>query len=90
MAFYMQKLGFRVWPTATNFVMLRVEGELCAQLAQAYYAKYGKDLPEQAASGKMIFKYYLENSIFHTLSSLHSVLTVSFLLSSARHTMRKN
>lgn len=75
MAFYMQKLGFRVWPTATNFVMLRAEGELCTQLANAYYAKYGKDLPEQAASGKMIFKYYLENSILVRDFTSHPVLT---------------
>ena len=75
MAFYMQKLGFRVWPTATNFVMLRAEGELCEQLAEAYYAKYGKDLPEQAASGKMIFKYYLENSILVRDFTSHPVLT---------------
>ena len=75
MAFYMQKLGFRVWPTATNFVMLRAEGELCTQLANAYYAKYGKNLPEQAASGKMIFKYYLENSILVRDFTSHPVLT---------------
>ena len=75
MAFYMQKLGFRVWPTATNFVMLRAEGELCAKLAKLYYAKYGKDLPEQAASGKIIFKYYLENSILVRDFTSHPVLT---------------
>ena len=75
MAFYMQKLGFRVWPTATNFVMLRAEGELCKQLAALYEAKYGKDLPEQAASGKMIFKYYLENSILVRDFTSHPVLT---------------
>lgn len=75
MAFYMQKLGFRVWPTATNFVMLRAEGELAEQLAKAYYAKYGKDLTEQAASGKMIFKYYLENSILVRDFTTHPVLT---------------
>ena len=75
MAFYMQKLGFRVWPTATNFVILRAEGELCTQLANAYYDKYGKDLPEQAASGKMIFKYYLENSILVRDFTSHPVLT---------------
>lgn len=75
MVLYMQKLGFRVWPTATNFVMLRAEGELREQLAQAYYAKYAKDLPEQAASGKMIFRYYLENSILVRDFTSHPVLT---------------
>ncbi len=75
MAAYMQKLGFRVWPTATNFVMLRAEGELCRQLADAYYAKYGRDLPEQAASGKLLFKYYLANSILVRDFTSHPVLT---------------
>lgn len=75
MAAYMQKLGFRVWPTATNFVMLRAEGELCRQLADAYYQKYGKDLPEQAASGKLLFKYYLANSILVRDFTSHPDLT---------------
>lgn len=75
MAAYMQKLGFRVWPTATNFVMLRAEGELCRQLADAYYQKYGKDLPEQAASGKLLFKYYLANSILVRDFTSHPALT---------------
>ena len=55
--------------------MLRAEGELCHKLAAAYYAKYGKDLPEQAASGKIIFKYYLDNSILVRDFTSHPVLT---------------
>ncbi|WP_405378247.1 pyridoxal phosphate-dependent aminotransferase [Phascolarctobacterium sp.] len=75
MAAYMANLGFRVWPTATNFVMLRAEGALMEQLAAAYAAKYGDDLPKQAASGKLIFKYYLENSILVRDFTSHPVLT---------------
>ena len=75
MAVYMANLGFRVWPTATNFVMLRAEGALMEQLTAAYAAKYGDDLPKQAASGKLIFKYYLENSILVRDFTSHPVLT---------------
>jgi histidinol-phosphate aminotransferase len=77
----MRELGFRVWPTATNFVMLRAEGELAKQLAQVYYAKYGKNLPEQQASGKLIFKYYLENSILVRDFTGHPVLTGALRIS---------
>ena len=55
--------------------MLRAEGELCTQLAKAYYAQYGQDLPEQAASGKLLFKYFLENSILVRDFTSHPVLT---------------
>ena len=75
MAAYMANLGFRVWPTATNFVMLRAEGALMEQLTAAYAAKYGDDLPKQAASGKLIFKFYLENSILVRDFTSHPVLT---------------
>ncbi len=81
MANRMRELGFRVWPTATNFVMLRAEGELAKQLAQVYYAKYGKNLPEQQASGKLIFKYYLENSILVRDFTGHPVLTGALRIS---------
>ena len=49
--------------------------KLNSAIAQAYYAKYANDLPEQAASGKMIFKYYLENSILVRDFTSHPVLT---------------
>ena len=70
-----KELGFRVWPTATNFVTFRAEGELMQQLAQAYNAKYKDSLAEQAASGKLIFKYYMENSILVRDFTTHPVLT---------------
>lgn len=53
----LKALGFKVWPTATNFVTFRAEGELMQQLAKAYAAKFTERLPEQAAGGKLIFKY---------------------------------
>ncbi len=68
-------LGLRVWPTATNFVTFRAEGELMQQLARAYQARYGGKLAEQAASGKLIFKYLLENSILVRDFTSHPVLT---------------
>ena len=70
-----KELGFRVWPTATNFVTFRAEGELMQKLAQAYNAKYKDSLAEQAASGKLIFKYYMENSILVRDFTTHPVLT---------------
>lgn len=75
MASYLQKLGLRVWPTATNFVLLRAEGRLMQQLAQLYGAKYDDKLSEQAASGKMLFKYLLQNSILVRDFTGHPVLT---------------
>lgn len=68
-------LGFRVWPTATNFVTFRAEGELCAQLAAAYQKRYSDKLPEQAAAGKLLFKHLLEHSILTRDFTSHPVLT---------------
>ena len=76
MAAYLAKLGFRVWDTATNFVTFRAEGELAKCLARAYESKY-KDfsLLPQVASGKMLFKYLMENSILVRDYSGHAKLT---------------
>ena len=76
MAAYLAKLGFRVWDTATNFVTFRAEGELAKCLARAYERKY-KDfsLLPQVASGKMLFKYLMENSILVRDYSGHAKLT---------------
>ncbi len=74
MAAYFQKAGFYVYPTSTNFVTLRAQGELMRQLAALYAKKYGGNLPAQAASGKMLFKYLMENSILVRDFSLHPVL----------------
>lgn len=67
-------LGFKVWPTATNFITFRAEGELMQQLAKAYAAKFSEKLSEQAAGGKLIFKYLLANSILVRDFSTHPVL----------------
>lgn len=67
-------LGFKVWPTATNFVTFRAEGELMQQFAKAYAAKFSERLSEQAAGGKLIFKYLLTNSILVRDFSTHPVL----------------
>lgn len=74
MAAYFTKLGFHVWPTATNFVTFRAEGELMENLAKLYAAKYDEKLPAQAASGKLIFKYLLENSILVRDFTSHPIL----------------
>lgn len=70
----LKALGFKVWPTATNFVTFRAEGELMQQLAKAYAAKFSERLSEQAAGGKLIFKYLLVNSILVRDFSTHPVL----------------
>lgn len=70
----LKALGFKVWPTATNFVTFRAEGELMQQLAKAYAEKFTEKLPEQAAGGKLIFKYLLANSILVRDFSTHPVL----------------
>ena len=75
MAAEFKELGFRVWPTATNFVTFRAEGELMQKLAKAYAAKYKDNLSEQAASGKLLFKYFMENSILVRDFTSHPVLT---------------
>lgn len=74
MAKYFSSLGFHVWPTATNFVTFRAEGELMQQLAAAYKKKYKDSLPAQTASGKLIFKYLLENSILVRDFTGHPIL----------------
>lgn len=70
----LKALGFKVWPTATNFVTFRAEGELMQQLAKAYAANFSEKLSEQAAGGKLIFKYLLANSILVRDFSTHPVL----------------
>ena len=70
----LKALGFKVWPTATNFVTFRAEGELMQQLAKAYAAKFSEKLSEQGAGGKLIFKYLLANSILVRDFSTHPVL----------------
>lgn len=63
MAAYFARLGFKVWPTAANFVTFRAEGKLMEKLAAAYKERYKENLPAETAGGKLIFKYLLEHSI---------------------------
>lgn len=65
----LKTLGFKVWPTATNFVTFRAEGELMQQLAKAYAAKFSERLPEKAAGGKLIFGAILANSDLRDFST---------------------
>ncbi len=73
MAAYMQKLGLRVWPTATNFVLLRAEGDLARRLARL--CPSGGGMSEQEAGGKALFKHFLQNSILTRDFTSHPVLT---------------
>lgn len=75
MAAELKELGFSVYDTATNFVCFRAEGELKEKLAAAYYRSFEDRLPEQVASGKMMFKYFLANSILTRDFTGHPVLT---------------
>lgn len=69
-----KQLGFRVWPTATNFITFCAENTLMQQLAEAYTVKYGENLAPKVASGKMLFKYLLENGILVRDFTNHPVL----------------
>lgn len=57
------KLGFRVWKSAASFVLFRAEGNLEKQLAEACSRKYGEEMDMRTASGRLIFKYLLEQGI---------------------------
>lgn len=75
MANELKEMGFYVYDTATNFVCFRAEGELREKLAAAYKAKFSDRLPEQVASGKLLFKYFMANSILTRDFTGHPVLT---------------
>lgn len=75
MASCLKKLGFTVFDSATNFICYRAEGQLMEQLAAAYSKKYPEKLDKQVASGKMMFKHFLGNSILVRDFTGHPVLT---------------
>ncbi len=75
MAGFLRKLGFRVWPSATNFLMFCAHGFLREKLAAAYGKKYGEHLPDAVASGKMLYRYFLENGILTRDYTTHPYLT---------------
>ena len=77
-AAYVEKLGFHVWPTATNFVTFRAEGAMAARLAAAYGARYDAELAKAnplTAAGKLLFKYLLSSSVLSRDFTNHPVLT---------------
>ena len=75
MAAELKELGFYVYDTATNFVCFCAQGELRTRLAAAYRAQYADQLPEQVASGKLLFKYFMAKSILTRDFTGHPVLT---------------
>ena len=75
MAQELKDLGFYVYDTATNFVCFRAQGELKDKLAAAYRKNYSDRLPDLVASGKMMFKYFMEHSILTRDFTAHPVLT---------------
>ncbi|MCQ2372850.1 MAG: aminotransferase class I/II-fold pyridoxal phosphate-dependent enzyme [Phascolarctobacterium sp.] len=75
MAQELKDLGFYVYDTATNFVCFRAQGELKDKLAAAYRKNYSDRLPDLVASGKMMFKYFMANSILTRDFTGHPVLT---------------
>ncbi len=75
MAGFLRKLGFRVWPSGTNFLMFCAHGFLREKLAAAYGKKYGEHLPDAVASGKMLYRYFLENGILTRDYTTHPYLT---------------
>lgn len=57
------QLGFFVYPSATNFLLLKAEGDLQQRLAKAY-CETNKSVEEQeVASGLMLWQYLLDNGI---------------------------
>ena len=75
MAAYLKELGFKVWPSATNFLMLRPEGKLADSLTAYYGKNYTPALKPQVAAGKAVFKYLLSKSILVRDFTGHPVLT---------------
>lgn len=81
MSAYLEKLGFKVYPSGANFLCFKAVDALQSQLADKYYEKYDDSLSEQEASGKLIFKYLLDNSIlvadFTSYPALEGCIRVS-------------
>lgn len=63
MSAYLKAMGFKVYPSAANFVTFCAQGETAEKLGRAYNAAYREKEELQAASGKMIFRYLLKHSI---------------------------
>lgn len=71
-------LGFKVWPTATNFVTLCPQGGQVRPLATLYGRRYDRLLAvnkPEAAAGKFLFRYLLEQGILVRDYSTHPALS---------------
>lgn len=75
MAAELKQLGYRVWDSATNFLLLRAEGPLAEKLARAYYVRSGQQIDPLAASGKMLYQHLLDNGILTADFTNHPALT---------------
>lgn len=75
LALELKKIGFYVYPTATNFVTLKAQDDLVTKLAAVYNKYFSEKLDAQAASGKVIFKYLMKKGILVRDFSTHPVLT---------------
>ena len=74
MSSYLEKLGFKVYPSKANFLCCSAQGDLSSDLAEMYGEQYDEDLPEQEAAGKMVFRYLLKNSILVADFTTHPIL----------------
>lgn len=70
------ELGFKVWPSASNFLLVAPQGELVKRLAQAYVTEFGQlagKNPEVLA-GLYLYKKLLEAKILVSDFSSHPAL----------------
>ncbi len=82
MAAYLERLGFRVWPSAANFVAFRAQGLLQEKLAAAYHRRaFAGGMAATVASGKMLYAYLLENGILARDFTEHPLLAGCLRLS---------
>ena len=74
MAAELKQIGFRVWDSATNFLLMRAGDALAEKLAKSHYVKSGEHLAMQQASGKLIYHYLLDNGILTADFTSHPAL----------------
>ncbi len=72
----LEALGMKVFPSATNFLCCRPDGELAERLAQAYDKEFGRanNLSQASKAGKYIFKHLLKQRILIRDFTEHPVL----------------
>ena len=71
------ELGFKIWDSATNFLLFRAEGELAEKLS-AYAesdASQAKKLSKEGLAGATVYRYLLANKILARDFTRHPVLT---------------